>query len=526
MKITVILTSYNHEKYIEQSIESVLNQSYRDFEFIIVDDCSSDNSWNIICDYQKKYPEIITIRHEYNWHGGTVEDVVKNYATGEYIALHHSDDVWDEQKLEKQVTAIKNAPECVAVFTNAQAIDDDGNDYQDTEGFYYNLFQTKNRSRQEWLNYFFYKGNCLCHPSILIRKDVYEEDDFFRKGLRQIPDFVKWIQVCRKHEIYVLPEKLVKFRVHKNGNNESGMRGDSQIRSTIELFLMLSEYSKINEYEEFIKVFPEVGKYAKKEAFIWEFSLGMICIQEHMQPYTRLFGVELIYKVLNVPEKRKILEEYYHYTMQDFMDENGKHDIFNILPDTFEQKASIYIDTGSGYNENEVYKIDYTLNDEKQFCWRYNIHLSDKMHLFGIRFDPAEGIMVSLRLEEIIVNRLPVKYITENALCTDNGNEVFLNLDPIYQILIPNNVDTARELEIIIVGKEKRLNSDEISRYIQNNIYIHRRLEQEKIKLEQEKIKIEQEKRILEEDLKIKTDKLEKIKNMWIYKYIKLFINK
>ena len=52
MKVTVILTSYNHEKFIRESIDSILSQTYKNFEFIIVDDCSSDASWDIICNYK------------------------------------------------------------------------------------------------------------------------------------------------------------------------------------------------------------------------------------------------------------------------------------------------------------------------------------------------------------------------------------------------------------------------------------------------------------------------------------------
>ena len=195
MKVSVVLTSYNHERFIKRSIDSILNQTYKNFEFIIVDDCSADSSWDIICEYKKKYPQIVTIRHDFNWGGGTVEDTVKNYATGEYIALHHSDDVWEHDKLQKQIEALQAHPECVAIFSNAVAIDDDGNEYANESGFYYNLFSVENRTRHEWLHHFFYQGNCLCHPSILIKKSVYEEDGFFRKGLRQIPDFVKWIQI-------------------------------------------------------------------------------------------------------------------------------------------------------------------------------------------------------------------------------------------------------------------------------------------------------------------------------------------
>ena len=148
MKVSVILTSYNHDKFLVESIESVLNQTYRDFEFIIVDDCSTDSSWDIISKYKALYPEIVTIRHDYNWHGGVTEDTVRNYATGEYIALHHSDDVWGLDKLEKQIKAMETTPGCVAVFTNAKAIDDSGQDYLDEKGFYYNLFKVENRSRQ------------------------------------------------------------------------------------------------------------------------------------------------------------------------------------------------------------------------------------------------------------------------------------------------------------------------------------------------------------------------------------------
>lgn len=234
MKISVILTSYNHENFLAESIESIINQTYRDFELIIVDDCSTDSSWHIIEKYKNAYPEIIILRHEYNWGNGNVADAVKNYASGEYIAVHHSDDVWELDKLEKQMAVFNEHPDYAAIFTNARAIDDKEQSYEDKDGFYYNLFQVENRSRHEWLNYFFFHGNCLCHPSILVKKSVYEENHFFKKGLKQIPDFIKWIQICKTYEIYVIPEVLVKFRVHSAGQNTSGMRAETQIRSTVE----------------------------------------------------------------------------------------------------------------------------------------------------------------------------------------------------------------------------------------------------------------------------------------------------
>lgn len=471
MKVSVILTSYNHEKFIEQSIESVLNQTFQDFEFIIVDDCSTDSSWEIISRYKKQYPEIIAIRHDYNWHGGVTEDTVRNYATGKYIALHHSDDIWELDKLEKQMQTMENTPECVAVFTNAKAIDDNGQDYSDENGFYYNLFKVENRSRQEWLNYFFYKGNCLCHPSILVRKDVYMEDGFFRKGLRQIPDFVKWIQICSKHEIYVLSEPLVKFRVHEAGKNASGMRAETQIRSTVELYLMLEEYAKIQDYEEFIAVFPEATEYCKKDYFIPEYALGKICTEFGVQPYTRIFGIGLLYKALNNSEKTDILKTVYNYRMQDFMLETGKYDIFGVLPNAFEQQRSIYVDTGDGFSAENVYCQKFTLSSLEAIDWKCEIKIDDNKQVKSLRFDPAEAVMIKNSIVSATINGIEVECTPSNSLTKKDNKDIFISLDPIYIIDIPESLQNEKQLVVSIVGDIERLVDDEITNVVSEVIY-------------------------------------------------------
>lgn len=471
MMISVILTSYNHQDFLKESIESVLNQTYTDFELIIVDDCSTDSSWDIICKYASEYPDIITIRHDYNWHGGVVEDVVRNYAKGDYIAIHHSDDIWEIDKLEKQIKVLMNNPQYVAVFTNATVIDDNGIIYTEKNGFYYNLFECDNKNRFEWLNYFFYHGNCLCHPSILIRKDVYEEDGFFKKGLRQIPDFVKWIQICLKYDIYVLPDKLVKFRVHDAGRNTSGMRADTQVRSTIELFLMLSEYEKITQREDFIKVFPNSIDFCKENAFISQFALGKICTSEGMPSYTRLYGVKLLYTVLNDPVKAQIIKDNYGYTMQEFMNQNGKFDIFGILPRFFEQTYTVYIDNGEGYSANNSYIQNYVLDKKEQIDCEYVID-RDITKLKGIRFDPSENIMVKVRIDCVIINGKQCEIFPENAYFSDEGYDIFINFDPIYNIRVPDLIDT--KLNIKISGEIERLSEEDINLYTSQIFYKNR----------------------------------------------------
>ena len=101
-KVSVILISYNHEKFIREAIESVLNQTFTDFELIIWDDASSDDSWAIINSYNdsriKAFLNDETRRGIYG-----INKAISEVASGEYLAIHHSDDVWASEKLQKQV---------------------------------------------------------------------------------------------------------------------------------------------------------------------------------------------------------------------------------------------------------------------------------------------------------------------------------------------------------------------------------------------------------------------------------------
>ena len=159
--VSVILTSFNHERYIREAIESVLSQTFTDFELIIWDDCSSDSSWGTINQYSD--PRIKAFRNEAN--KGPVEGVnraISEIASGKYIAIHHSDDVWKSDKLDKQVAFLDSHLECGAVFTHVEIID------ELNESVNNDWFNTSNKSRHEWLRQFFLRGNRLCHPSVLI----------------------------------------------------------------------------------------------------------------------------------------------------------------------------------------------------------------------------------------------------------------------------------------------------------------------------------------------------------------------
>jgi len=329
IKVSVILTSYNHAKYLREAIDSVLQQTFRDFELIIWDDASIDESWQIITSYTD--PRIQIFRNETTKRIEYLRTAISEIANGEYIAIHHSDDVWEPQKLEKQVAFLDANPQIGAVFTQAQIINEDGRPLQDPNHFYYKIFEQPNRTRHEWLNFFFYQGNALCHPSVLIRKLCYEKCGLYRYGLAQSPDFDMWVRLCLKYEIHVLPEKLVRFRVRSLEANTSGNRPEVRARGQFEYLQVQTNYTELATFEELKQVFPTAEKYARAGGEDLGFILGMVALETKSYKFTELFGLNLLFEALNDPRRANKIKELYNFTQNDFILLTGKHDVFSKL---------------------------------------------------------------------------------------------------------------------------------------------------------------------------------------------------
>lgn len=124
--VSVIIPVYNAEKYIAETIESVLNQTYKEIEIILVDDCSRDKSKDIINDYSKKYRNIFSFFKEKNEGVATTRNKGLDLAKGRYVAFLDSDDVWHPKKIEKQLVILKNNSAALS-YSALSIVDKDGN---------------------------------------------------------------------------------------------------------------------------------------------------------------------------------------------------------------------------------------------------------------------------------------------------------------------------------------------------------------------------------------------------------------
>ena len=326
-KVSVILTSYNHAQYLRAAIDSALAQTFTDFELFIWDDASSDQSWEIIQSYGDA--RIRAIRNESRRRPiFGINRVISEMAAGEYIAIHHSDDIWEPGKLDAQVRFLDTHPTHGAVFTNALIIDERGKPSTERTNSYFSIFAQPNRSRYEWLHFFFFRGNGLCHPSVLIRKAFFDQYGLYRRGFSQLTDYDTWIRLCMHYEIHVLPEKLVQFRVPRENINASSPTPEGIIRTEFEMFRVLDNYLQLSEFEEIAAIFPEAGKYRSPRGFDQGYVLGMVAVEAKASSQTVLFGLNLLFEALGGPARAERLKALYDFDAVRFHEIKGSSKVF------------------------------------------------------------------------------------------------------------------------------------------------------------------------------------------------------
>lgn len=207
--VSVIMSCYNHEDFVAQAIESVIGQSYKNIEFIVADDASSDRTAAVMKRYSSHYAKEMYFDENI---GGRSE-FLQQYATGKYIALMHSDDVWEKDKLALQVAYMEEHEECGVCLTWCMYTDEQLREMDDW------LFLKTNRSSSQWMNYFWKYGNALCNPSSLARRAV--NMNVRKNPCSQLPDFFKWVDVIQHTSIYVIPRVLVKMRRYSAAGREN-----------------------------------------------------------------------------------------------------------------------------------------------------------------------------------------------------------------------------------------------------------------------------------------------------------------
>jgi glycosyltransferase involved in cell wall biosynthesis len=212
--VSVLMPSYNHERYISEAIEGVLNQTFADFELIIIDDASKDKSKEIIKIYKEKDSRIRTIFHNENKGiARTLNDGFEE-AKGKFIAFTASDDVWVKDKLKKQLEVLEKNEDLV-VWSESLIIDALGNPAGE---FFTQKYRASKRKESGDIFEELLKGNYICATSVILKRENLK-DIRFDEQLKYLNDYKFAVDLARRYKFYFIPEPLAMYRIH--GRNVS-----------------------------------------------------------------------------------------------------------------------------------------------------------------------------------------------------------------------------------------------------------------------------------------------------------------
>ena len=218
--ISIVTASYNYEKYIKETIESILNQSYADWELIIVDDGSKDNSINVIQEYCNKDSRIKLYTHENNENRGLAETLKLGISksSGEYVAFLESDDTWDKDCLFHKIQAIEKCPNASVYVNDVNLFGDEQfvNEYK-TKQYKYFLKQKELFLNEKFDIKEFLQNNYIpTFSCVTVKKEYIENSDFVSPSKPNL-DWFLWVQILLMNsEMVYIQSKDTNWRIHKD----------------------------------------------------------------------------------------------------------------------------------------------------------------------------------------------------------------------------------------------------------------------------------------------------------------------
>lgn len=250
-KVSVVMPVYNGEKYLKEAIDSILNQTYTDFEFIIINDGSQDKTKDIIFSYSDR--RIVYLENEVN--KGIVVTLNRGIdaSKGKYIARFDADDIADSTRLEKQVLYMESHEDVCVLGTGMKIFGK--NVMTQTRAFAIN----SNKLKSELLF-----SSCIAHPTVIIRKKTLDENKFkYDVNFAGAEDYHLWWRMANVGKIAMIDEPLHYYRIHENQITQKYTEKDKEI---LENFILVRMHNlKIELTEKEIKVFLNYccGEYKK-----------------------------------------------------------------------------------------------------------------------------------------------------------------------------------------------------------------------------------------------------------------------
>ena len=257
--VSVIIPNYNHALYLKKRIDSVLCQSYIDFEVIILDDCSTDNSKDVIEAY-RTHPKVSHIIYNETNSGSTFKQWNKglSLARGQFIWVAESDDVADSDFLKKMIEPLFNTENIGLVFCQSYQF----NENDESTGTW--KFHTHDIISYNWetdfqdngksfiVNAMMFKNSIVNASAVVFRKSLVNKSDFIDTNMTLNGDWLFYIKCLLKADVFFVSEPLNYFRAHNNKGSSSNIKNFNNVKEYYYILAFLFSHIKVSHTEKSI----------------------------------------------------------------------------------------------------------------------------------------------------------------------------------------------------------------------------------------------------------------------------------
>ena len=262
--VSVVMPAYNAENYIAEAIESILNQTYKKFEFIIVNDGSTDNTLQIIKEYAKKDKRIKVIENEQNLGIANSRNVYLNLVKGKYIATQDADDISISTRLSEQVNYLENNKEVGVVGAFIEIFDDATGK---------TIRVRKYPESDNELRKMVFYCSPIAQPVSMIRKEAINQIGKYNPEYPPAEDLDLWFRIGSKYQLANIQKILLKYRDSKNSATGSKTRLMEKLTLTIRKKNYNNQSYRFTIKARIFNLFHEISLYIIPSKFkLWLFN--------------------------------------------------------------------------------------------------------------------------------------------------------------------------------------------------------------------------------------------------------------
>lgn len=290
--VSVVVPVFNAERFLRETLESLLCQTYRPIEIITVDDGSTDSSPDILREFSDRIQRI----HQENQGVGVARNVGVEHSVGSYIAFCDADDIWFPGKLKSQMEIVKRHP-CIGVVGGfMENIDELGRTLKSCHRPL-NLYDKPMKLQQAFLM----EGNMICLSTALIRKDAFSSIGGFQAGRQDIKaeDFDLWIRLSRKTQFYLSSQYMGQYRILKESRSHGSLRKEYGAQFQL-LRMYRNEYTPENYNIRKAKIYSEWAEssFVEEERHAWKLQVKAMKLHPANISYQVRFGRGLVKHVV------------------------------------------------------------------------------------------------------------------------------------------------------------------------------------------------------------------------------------